>query len=321
VDEFQRIARLAARFGTPPRGALGIGDDCAVLESTGRATALTVDASVEGVHFSRDIIALDLAAERAVEAALSDVAAMGGSVRFGDRGGCGVLCAWTVPPRLDDWDFEALVEGTARAAQRAGAFVLGGNLAAAPVITLTTTVVGRIDGPTLTRSGARVGDKVCVTGVLGAAALGLRALGAHLADEPLFRPFVQAWRSPRARLAEGAHIATFASAAIDVSDGCAQDVGHLAQASGVGVVIDVESLPMLADQRTCAERLGVDPLDLALAGGEDYELVFTAREVPAPPEGSVGWTVIGEVVAERGVFVRDASGTRKLDAKGWDHFR
>jgi thiamine-monophosphate kinase len=203
ADEFQRIARLAARFGAPPRGALGIGDDCAVLESTGVPTALTVDACVEGVHFTRDVISLGLAAERAVEAAMSDIAAMGGTVRFDARGGCGLLCAWTVPPALDDWDFEALVDGTARAAQRAGVVVLGGNLSSAPLITLTTTVIGRIDGRTLTRSGARPGDKICVTGVLGAAALGLRALGSHAGGEPAFERYVRAWRSPRARLADG----------------------------------------------------------------------------------------------------------------------
>jgi thiamine-monophosphate kinase len=146
-------------------------------------------------------------------------------------------------------------------------------------------------------------------------------LGSHAGGEPAFERYVRAWRSPRARLADGAAIAAFASAAIDVSDGLAQDAGHLARASGVGLVIDVERIPMLDDQRACAERLGADATQLALTGGEDYELCFTARDVPAAPSGSAGWTVIGEVVEGSGVRVRDASGTRPFEGAGWDHFR
>jgi thiamine-monophosphate kinase len=320
MGEFERIARLARRFGQPPPPAVGIGDDCAVLPPTSYATALKVDASVEGVHFTRALLALDQAAERAVEATLSDLAAAGASIAYAPHGGCGILCALTVPRETSEEDFDALIEGVARAAERAGAVVLGGNLAAGPVITLTTTAIGRIEGRALTRHGARPGERLCVTGVVGAAALGLRALTAGRGDDPAFAPFVRAWRAPRARLREGAAIARFASAAVDLSDGLTLDAGHLARASDCGVVIDLDALPMLPRQREAAASLGLDATALALAGGEDYEVCFAAPVVRSAPEGSAGWTVIGEMVDEHGVWVRDASGVRPYAPRGWDHF-
>jgi thiamine-monophosphate kinase len=320
MSEFDRIARLARRFGKPPAPAIGIGDDCAVLPPGRFASALKVDASIEGVHFTRALLSLDQAAERAVEAAMSDIAAAGGTMAYAAPGGCGLLCALTVPRTLGEDEFDALIEGVARAAERAGAVVLGGNLTSAPVVTITITAIGRVEGRALTRSGARPGDRLCVTGVVGAAALGLRALHAGRGDDPEFAPFVRAWRAPRARLQEGPAMARFASASVDLSDGLTLDAGHLASASGCGVVIDLDALPMLEGQREAAARLGLDATELALGGGEDYEICFAAPTLEPPPVGSAGWRVIGEVIAGSGVHVRDARGVRPYVARGWDHF-
>lgn len=319
MGEFERIARLARRFGLPPAPAVGIGHDCALVPPIDAWTAWSVDASVEGVHFTRAMLSLDLAAERAVEAALSDLAAAGATPAWNGRGGCGVLSALTLPRDLDEADFDALVEGIARATERAGAVVLGGNLAAAPVLSLTTTVVGRIEGRRILRDGARPGDRVFVTGIVGAAALGVQALKSSRID-PRFDPFVMRWRAPRARLAEGVFIAAHASAAIDISDGLAQDLGHVCTASGCGAVIDVARLPMLASQRDAATALGLDAIELALTGGEDYELCFTAPSMPPATGSLTPWTDIGEIVAGTGVYVRDGSGTRPVAHHGWDHF-
>lgn len=320
MGEFERIARLARRFGLPPAPAVGIGHDCALVPPAGTWTAWSVDASVEGVHFARNLIALDQAADRAVEAALSDLAAAGATIEWGLRGGCGVLSAMAFPPSLDEAGFDALVDGTARAVERHGGRVLGGNLSTAPVVSLTTTVIGRLDGHGLSRAGARPGETVYVTGVVGAAALGLHALR-RAADDPRFEPFIMRWRAPRARLDVGCFISPHATAAIDLSDGLAQDLGHLCRASGCAVILDVARLPMLAGQRDAAAALGLDAVHLALTGGEDYELCFTAGNLPASPTFLGSWTAVGEVVAGCGVLVRDAKGTRAFAPAGWDHFR
>ena len=310
--EFQRIARLAALFGRPSPPDVGIGDDCAVLFPSGAVVA-TVDAAVEGVHFRRDLLSLEDASCRAVEAAASDVAAMGGELA---GVGCGLLLAWTLPVTLTEGDFDALARGARRAADRLGARVIGGNLAAAQTLTLTTTVLGRAPAGLLTRGGARPGDVVAVSGALGAAALGLNALLAGRGGDAGFAPFVAGWRSPRARVDLGRSIATRAHAAIDVSDGLAQDAGHLAQASGCAITLDVEQLPMLAGQRERAAELGLDAVELALTGGEDYELLAAGPCEAFGPE----WTVIGEVTEGAGVIALEAGVARRIGA-GWDHFR
>lgn len=243
---------------------------------------------------------------------MSDVAAMGAAV---DGPGAGVLLAWTLPRDLPDEDFDALVAGADRAARRAGAVVLGGNLAAAPVLSLTTTVLGRADGPVLTRAGAAPGDVVVVTGVVGAARIGLEALLRGRADADGAQACVARWRGPRARLAEGRAVAGLATAAVDLSDGLVQDARHLAEASGCGLVLHVERLPMLPAQAALAAALGLDAVALALAGGEDYELLATG------PAGVFDerWTVVGEVVRGAGVTVLDRGLARPLP-RGWDHF-
>ena len=310
--EFQRIARLASLFGTPPPPDVGIGDDCAVLFPSG-AVVVTVDAAVEGVHFRRELLSLGDAASRAIEAAASDVAAMGGDLQ---GIGCGLLLAWTLPVTLNDDEFDALARGARSAADRLGAWVIGGNLAAAPILTLTTTVLGRAPAGVLTRGGARPGDVVAVSGPLGAAALGLRALLAGRGDDAGFAPFVARWRTPRARVDLGRAIASRAHAAIDVSDGLAQDAGHLAAASACAIRLDAERLPMLVGQRERAAELGLDAVELALTGGEDYELLSTGPRAAFGPE----WTVIGEVLGGVGVTVCEAGVARSI-GDGWDHFR
>jgi thiamine-monophosphate kinase len=319
MGEFDRIARLAKRFGLPPQPAIGIGDDCALVPPIDRWTAWKVDASVEGVHFDRSFVSLEDAAARAVEAAMSDLAAAGATPAWSERGGCGLLVAFTLPAALTEPEFDSLVEGVAKSAERVGAVVLGGNLAGGPVLSVTTTAIGRIESRGMRRHGARPGDGVYLTGVVGAAGLGLRALQCNASDAR-FEPFRSRWRSPRARIAEGLFIAQFAHATVDLSDGLAADVGHIAIASSCGVVLDIASLPMLADQRECAKALGSDAVELALHAGEDYEICFTAESIPPAPDGLAAITAIGECIETPGVFVRDERGVRPIAARGFNHF-
>lgn len=316
MTEFERIAKLSRSFGKPRAPAVGIGDDAAVLPSV-LPLVVTVDAAIEGVHFDREIIGLEVVAGRAIAAAVSDIAAMGARV---DVDGCGLLLSWVLPASVTDAEFDALVEGSAAAAARLGVFIVGGNLSRGQEIGLHTTVLGRCTrGSVLSRAGARAGDAVAVTGTPGAAAIGLRTL---MAVEPCedtgARECVRAWKYPTPRVDEGCALVGRASACVDVSDGLAQDLGHVAKASGVSVVIDTATLPIGDAMRNAARSVGLDPTEAALHGGEDYELVATGpREVFGPR-----WTVIGTVIAarEEWVYLRGDVEDTALKARGWQHF-
>lgn len=311
-SEFDRIARLTARFGAPPPPDLGIGDDAAVIHPRGALVA-TVDAAVEGVHFLRSFASMDVLSARAVEAAASDVAAMGASF-----GGGGLLLSWSLPPWVDDDVFDALTDGAQRAAVRLGARVLGGNLTSGAALALHTTALASPLGEPVTRSGATPGDRVYVSGPIGAAAVGLRALLAGREAEPALTPFVDRWRRPRARVDRAPEVSSRCSAAIDVSDGLAQDALHLARASGAAIELAVHRLPVLPAQAVAAAALGFDALALAVSGGEDYELLVTSSE-PLPVDR---WIEIGSVIEGEGLWTCDEGGGRvRWVGGGWDHFR
>lgn len=311
--EFDRIQRLATRFRGPVSPAVGIGDDAAVVPRVAGPLVVTVDASVEGVHFRRAWTALDRIAERAAHAAMSDLAAMGADPSLP---GGGLLFALEVPPSVDSVQFDRLIDGLARAAESVRAPVLGGNLtrSSGDAISITTTAMGIATRPML-RSGARAGDVVYVIGPVGAARVGLEALLCDRATEPTFAPFVERWLGVRAQIEEGVAIASVASSAIDLSDGLAQDAAHVASASGVAVVFEVERIPTANLQDEAAHMLGLGPLDCALRGGEEYALLFTVAPTLTPPFG----VRVGFVREGRGVFaLRD--GIESALEGGWDHF-
>jgi thiamine-monophosphate kinase len=225
-----------------------------------------------------------------------------------------------LPDDVDDAALEAIARGQREASEEAGAPVVGGNLARGPALSIATTVLGRVLGRVLARGaravqrrGARPGDGLWLAGPVGLAAAGLQALMQGREGEAALAEAVAAWRTPRARLVEGLAMAGVAGAAIDVSDGLARDAGHVAEASGVRVVLDEEALrdaPLVA----AAAALGVDPLDLALHGGEDYALVAASV---APIQG---FRRVGEIQAGDGVVLRGAGGERRIEPRGYDHF-
>jgi thiamine-monophosphate kinase len=273
--EFAVIERLRARLPVPPEGETWIGDDAAVVESRPTPLLLTTDMAVAGVHGDLGLMGLDDLGWRAVAAAVSDIAAMGGRALH-------VLVAAAGPPSTD---LDTLLDGVVAAVTAHGATLVGGDLSNAPEVVVAVTVTGLVaDSPgAVRRSGAKPGDHLLVTGALGASAAGLRVLRAGRtaaevdetdeADEDADAPeeaLVRAHRRPRARLAEGeAARLGGASAMIDVSDGLAADLDHLARASAVGIRLD--DIPVAAGA-TVEEALG---------GGEDYELVFAAPDTDA----------------------------------------
>ncbi len=294
--EFERIAMIQQMLRPSAEVALGIGDDAAILNADARPQVYTVDCAVEDVHFRRTFVALDVIGYRAVMAALSDLAAMGAQARA-------VLLSLVLPKTFSDDELKELIEGVGRGASESGVAVIGGNLSAGRELSLHTTCIGAVNGRALTRSGAKPGDGIYVTGVLGAAALGLHCLMREH-REPHAQPFIDAWQLPKARLAEGRALAQHASACIDISDGLLQDLEHLCQASRVGATVYGNKLPLLANHQALAQTLNISAFDLALSGGEDYELLFTYPSKLKPP---VHATHIGEIVATTGVRLLDAS--------------
>ena len=314
--EFDLIRDLLASPEELPRGVrMGAGDDCAILEG---GMVVSVDLSVEGVHFRRDWLSLQEAGYRATAGALSDLAAMAAEP-------LGVLLSMSLAPAEAGEVSRALQAGAREACRLEGVGILGGDLSRSPgPAFLDVTVLGRTEDPLL-RKGSRVGDEVWVTGWLGGsgAALDLLARGEvppSALRERLVRP------RPRIRemmwLRERAHL----TAGIDLSDGLAGDAGHLAAASGAGLILEAEALPLDPEMKPVL----TDParrLHFGLRGGEDYEMCMTA------PQGAlenlrdefrrvfgIPLTRIGRVTEGSGVRLQDPEGSLHRLQGGFDHF-
>jgi thiamine-monophosphate kinase len=311
AGEFERIAEIRRRLAfASSEVVLGIGDDAAVLAPGARAQVLSVDAQVEGVHFERELLTSNDIGYRALVTGLSDLAAMGARPRA-------ALIALILPPSLGDDELYAIVDGIAEAQREHACAVVGGNLARGAELSITTTVLGEAGAAMLTRAGAQVGDGLFVTGELGGAALGLALLQAGKAE--LGPSSVARWRRPSAKIREGQALAGVARAAIDISDGLLQDLGHVSKASSVGFELELARLPIAAELTRVAPTLGLDAAALALGGGEDYELLFTADQAMATTGHG---TRIGTAVQAPGIRIVDAQGqsVSAPSVGGFEHF-
>ena len=330
MGEFELLARIRARLPRPgPHLRLGSGDDAAITVPGG-ATATSVDALIDGVHFRRRWSSLAQIGGKALAVALSDLAAMGA-----EAGEAYVVLG--VPADLDEDGCLELLDGLAAVAEETGTTLAGGDVTRAPALTLAITVVGHAESADdlVTRSGARPGDALVVTGELGGAAAGLLLLDADSeARSPLVSPgqtkgerarLIARQLEPRPRLAAGRALAgTGATAMIDLSDGLGGDAGQIAAASGVGLRIEAATLPIEAGVAEPAKAAERDPLELATSGGEDYELLatlpaklFAGAAAAVERQGGTTLTRIGEVVAGGGVEIR-LPGGGLLAAAGFD---
>jgi thiamine-monophosphate kinase len=324
-SEFDLIAALVERLPPPGEGVrVGSGDDAAVTEPHQGASVTTVDAIVDGVHFTLPEFGPRAVGRKALAASLSDLAAMGAEP--GEA-----YVALGVPEEMGSDDLLELADGLADVAEREGAWVVGGDVTRAPALSLAVTCVGHepAGGRLVTRSGARPGDALVVTGALGGAAAALRLLEGD--DAPGLDPELRAGilgrqLDARPRLAAGRALAgAGATAMIDVSDGLGADAGHVARASGVRIEIEAARVPLAAGLRELAEAVTGDELAWALSGGEDFELLAAlpagAEEGArgAMPEG-LELTVIGTVLPGEGVLVQAEDGS-EIEAGGFDHMR
>lgn len=332
MNELQIIDYIAAQAG-PANAQLikGIGDDCAVIRKDGsRVWLLTMDTLIESVHFDSSFHPPEKLGRKAVAVNVSDVGAMGGQPVF-------VLLSAGLPHGFDEAWLQAFTRGLTDACRAYGCCLIGGDTVASPGgLTFTLTVIGEAEADQVVyRSGARPGDTVWVSGVLGWAAAGLELLSAGLApDDRAFDPFREKHLNPQARVALGRHLAAsgLVHAMMDLSDGLATDLAHLCQQSAVGARLHAQDLPGVEALAAAAGLTGSDPLRWAISGGEDYELLFTA----SPEDGDhlvgiarqCGQTIcpVGTIGAGTGVTLiqKRSDGTsseRAVAFQGFDHFR
>jgi thiamine-monophosphate kinase len=321
MGEFELLARIRERLpAAGPRIRLGSGDDAAITVPEG-ATATSVDALVDGVHFRRGDATAAQIGHKALATALSDLAAMGAEA--GEA-----YAVLGLPGDFGEDECVDLLEGMLGLAESTGTSLVGGDLTRSPTLFLAITVVGHAPdaGALVSRSGASPGDVLVLTGELGAATAGLELLNnPHLGTDFVFsgaigeektksamEKLVERQLEPASRLGAGQALAlSGATAMIDLSDGLGSDAAHIAAMSGVGLQIEAAAIPWAAGLDEVAGALGEDPWRFVLAGGEDYELLASipperldeAIESVRSAEG-IALTRIGEVVAGSGVEVR-----------------
>ncbi len=324
MDEFERIDRLLKPLAEGLAGALGLTDDAGLLSPPpGQDLVVTTDTMVEGVHFLPGEPA-DRLARKLLRVNLSDLAAMAARPH--------AYCLTTaVPAGLGDTWLGRFADGLAEDQRRFGCRLLGGDSVSTPgALTVGVTAFGLVTaGRAVRRAGARAGDDVWVSGHLGGGVLGLMAARGQLDDLGLAPSTLSAlagrYHLPDPRVALGQALSGLSTAMLDVSDGLAGDLGHLCRASGLGAELQADDVPV-SDATRAVLRARPDLLAPAIAGGDDYELLFTAgpadrdRILAAGRDTATPVSRIGHMTPGSGVRIRDKGGGEMAGLAGWRHF-
>lgn len=323
LGERALVERITARLAMPAWVVVGPGDDAAVVEpERGALDVLTTDAQVEGIHFDRRFVPPDAVGYRALAVNLSDLAAMGARPRA-------VLLSLVLPDALEVAELDGMLDGLVELAREHRMALVGGNITRSPgPLIVDVTATGSVKRRrVLTRAGARPGDEVWVTGTIGDAMVGLQRLRGGARDRgggPCEARYLRP--APRVRVGGLLSRARAATACMDLSDGLADSVRQVAGASGVGIVLDASALPIRDEVREWHTAAGRDAVGAALAGGDDYELLFTVRpahrgrlRLVRRQLGEVPVTKIGVVTKERRLVLRSRDGDDAVPA-GFEHF-
>lgn len=327
--EAEIISRIRRRARAADQVLIGIGDDAAVFQHDSATNLIACcDLMVEGVHFRREWAAPRLIGRKALAVTLSDVAAMGGAARF-------AMVSLALPEALPDGFIEELFEGIFELADSSDVSIIGGDTSGSvDSLFIDTSVIGECAaGRAITRSRAGTGDDIYVTGALGASALGLLLLerGFRLADltggdaraEALMKHLAPA---PQLKVGQAIGGRGLATAMIDISDGLSTDLSHILDESDCGAIIKADKVPLA----TCvcsfgADDSAIDPLRLALDGGEEYELLFTSppenqnRIAEMSEEFGVPITAIGRIVAGKGLRLERDGSFETVLPSGYEH--
>ncbi len=320
IAELRRVAATSAKslvHGSTRSIVRGIGDDCAVLRPrVGWDTLVTTDFSLEGIHFRRKWHPADAVGHRCLARGLSDIAAMGGEP-------IAIFLSLALPADLPQSWVRGFMRGMIRLAERHGATIAGGDTASSPNgILADIIVVGAVPkGKSVLRSRAQPGDRIFVSGELGGSAAAVTKMMAGAARKVTVQGYPRHfYPEPRIEVGQVVRRKNLASAMIDTSDGLSTDLLHICEESGAGAKLDAALIP----RARIGQPVRAVDLDLALHGGEDYELLFTARpgkRLPAQIAG-VTLTQIGEITGARGIVLKGLDGKmRRLRPQGWEHFR
>ncbi len=320
AGELHLVDLLKQRFGNKARGVvLGIGDDSAVVKASSKNTLLTTDMMVEGVHFDLSWITPFQLGYKLVSVNVSDIYAMGGQPEF-------MLLDFAAPGHFKKEQFYSLLKGIETALKDYSLSLIGGDISAAESLILSATIMGTA-AKIVRRAGANIGDFIYVSGNLGDSSCGLQVLkriGRSVMIEknekidygPGWKtvgPLVRRHLMPLARNPRS--FSERATAMMDISDGLFIDLSRLCKESGVGAKIYLDRIPMSEELRKTSEYLGLSPFDLAVGGGEDYELLFTA-----PLDAKVKAFCIGEITGGQLRVVDHEGKSKKMDIKGYSHF-
>jgi len=323
LGEHALIERITRRLAAPSWVVVGPGDDAAVLKpERGTLDVLTTDTQIEGVHFDRSFVPADAIGHRALAVNLSDLAAMGSRPRA-------ALLSLALPDSLTVDVVDGLVDGLLALATTHQVALVGGNITRSPgPLMVDITAIGSVrPRRVLRRSGARAGDEVYVTGTIGDALVGLRQLRDR---SDATGGCVDRYLRPEPRVRAGALLGAnrVATACIDLSDGLADGIRQLARASGVGVAIDLDSVPLSDEARASGHLDPLDAVTAAMTGGDDYELLFTVRPSHRgrlrgvrQAIGTLPLTRIGVVTRDTGLVVRRPDGHTTELPVGYEHFR
>ena len=329
IGEFgliERLAKMAQQVEDKHQAAwqqliIGIGDDATAYFSNNEIQLATVDSLVQDVHFSFSYMSWQELGWKSLAVNLSDIAAMGGSPRY-------ALVSLGLPGITEIEDVIDLYRGMFEIAGKFGVAVVGGDTVSSPVVFVSVTIIGSAgikNQKMLRRSAAKVGDKIAVTNYLGASAAGLEMLKKNLKFKPkIAKQLRQAHLTPNPRVTEGQLLAEKGvKCGMDISDGLVGDLAHICQESKVGAQINIDLVPVSPPVKEC---FGERALELALNGGEDYELLFTASpQVMSRVKKAIHCpvTVIGEITAEKAgkvTLINSQSKPFRINKTGWDHF-
>jgi thiamine-monophosphate kinase len=321
LGEFGLIEFIAKTVGKPSRGelVLGIGDDTAAWRTEKSLQLATTDILIQDVHFNLDTATWRDLGWKALAVNISDIAAMGGTPGY-------AMVSLGLPSDTEVASVRELYRGIKEIARKFEVDIVGGNISRAPVVIIDVSLIGKTSQALLTRSAARPGDLIAVTGYLGTSAAGCRMLKSSLKlDKSSTALLKEAQLRPRPRVAEGQTLLQQGvRAAIDISDGLISDLTHICEASKVGAKLWIGRLPVHPRVRAAFKD---EATGMALSGGEDYELLFTARSSVVNNVKNVmstPVTVIGEITREHSkkiTILNEQGKAFDWKERGWDHFR
>jgi len=298
---------------------VGIGDDaCAVKAYSGLLTLLTTDAFVEGNHFDLSYFSFKDVGMKAIAASMSDVAAMGGQPKY-------CVVSLMSPRTISVADVDSILDGITECCQMYGVELVGGDAVGSVSLAISTSVIGEVEPENVVlRSGAKPGDVVYVTGDLGASEAGRLVLSERIGVADDVREYIGVrHRSPTPRIREARELVQSHTihSMIDISDGLSTDATHIARESGVRLIIQASNIPISPHVRDVEDASSISALDMALYGGEDFELLFTTAELGLKEAAGVPVTRIGQVAQGKGVSLVSDDGTEsRLLPRGFRHF-